>query len=1156
MANKRIDKMKEGLREFGLTSFAVDNRTSIFLLTFMILLFGVSGYQAMPKEAYPEISWPQIFVNTPYFGNSAEDIENLITRPLEKELGGISEVKKITSNSMQDYSIITVEFDADIEMDDAARKTKDAVDKAKPELPNDMTMDPEVLEINFSEIPIMTVNLFGNFSNDELRNYGEYLQDKIEDIKEISAVNLKGALEREVKIDVDLPSMEAVQVSFTDIENAVRSENITMSGGEILSNDFRRTIRIIGEFESVKELEGMIIKNENNAPIYLRDIAKVYFGEKEKTSIARSDQLPVISLDVIKESGENLLIAAQKIKEEIKAAEDNVFPDKLEVSIFNDISIQTNDMVENLENSIISGVILVVVILLFFLGLRNAMFVGIAIPLSMLMGILVLKMLGYSMNMVVLFSLILALGLLVDNAIVVVENVYRYMQNGYSGVDAARYGAGEVALPIIASTATTLAAFLPLAFWPGIMGSFMKYLPITLIVVLSCSLFVALVINPVFTSKFMRVDEKSDDPAVRKRKRRNVLIGALVMLLIAVAGHFSETMWLRNMMTIALILSLVNFFILRDASFFFQNKILPILENAYNKFIKGALHKYVPVVVFIGSFVLLIAALGLLGANMPKVELFPKADPIYVNAFVELPLGKDIEATDKILKDMEKKVEASLEPYSEIVEAVLSQIGENTADPNAGPAFGASPNQARLTVSFVPSRERGTLSSAKAMETIREAVQGYPGVQVVVDQNAEGPPQGKDINIEIKGDKVDDLAILSDEIITFIESKNIPGIEELKADVQIGKPEMIVSIDREAARTYQISTYAIADAIRTSVFGKEISKYKEGEEEYPITLRLDEQYRYSTGDVLNQKITFRSPANGRIAQVPVSTVADITYGSSFNSINRKDQERVITLYSNVVDGYNANEVVEELKSLLADYDMPADYSYEFTGQQEEMAEQMDFLSSAFLVALFAIFLILVAQFNSIVSPFIIVLSIVFSTIGVFLGYVFTNMDIIIVMTGVGIISLAGIVVNNAIVLVDYINLLLKRRQDELGVKSVYDLTKAEVKDAIILGGSTRLRPVLLTAITTVLGLIPLAIGFNFNFFTFIARLDPEFFLGGDNAAFWGTMAWTVIYGLAFSTFLTLIVVPVMYWLAYRFNFAFQNIFMKKKEEVGDVELAE
>ncbi|MEM8907302.1 MAG: efflux RND transporter permease subunit, partial [Bacteroidota bacterium] len=497
---KQTENNKDGLREFGLTSFAVDNSTSVFILTFMILFFGITSYDQTPKESYPEIPWPQIYVNTLYFGNSASDIENLVTRPIEKELRSVSEIKDITSSSLQDYSLIVAEFQAGVDIDDATRKVKDAVDKAKPELPNDLTEEPEVLDINMSEIPIMTVNISGNYPNDDLREFAEYLEDEIEKIDEISKVDLKGAKEREVKIDVDLPRMESTQVSFTDIENAVRSENVTMSGGELVNNDFRRTIRVIGEFETMDQLENMIVKSEDQNPIFLKDIARVTFGFKDQTSIARSDHLPVISLDVIKESGQNLLNASDKIKAVVAEAKRNYLPSDVKVSIFNDQSVQTRNMVTNLENSIISGVILVVLVLLFFLGIRNALFVGIAIPLSMLMGILILNILGYSLNMVVLFSLILALGLLVDNAIVVVENIFRYMQNGYRGWQAAKKGAGEVAMPIIASTATTLAAFLPLAFWPGLMGSFMKFLPITLIVVLSSSLFVALVINPVFTA--------------------------------------------------------------------------------------------------------------------------------------------------------------------------------------------------------------------------------------------------------------------------------------------------------------------------------------------------------------------------------------------------------------------------------------------------------------------------------------------------------------------------------------------------------------------------------------------------------------------------------------------------------------------------------
>ncbi len=1133
MANKIVDKIKQGLREFGLTTFAVDNRTSVFVLTFMIILFGVSMYNSMPKEAYPEISLPNIFINTVYPGNSAKDIENLITRPIEKELGSISEIKELTSSSAQDFSIIIVEFDMDINVDDAMRKVKDAVDKAKAELPNDLPAEPDVSDFNFSEMPVMSVNISGNYPNDQLRNYAEYLQEKLEDISEIQAVNLKGALEREMKIEVDLPRMESMQVSFTDIENAVRSENLNMSGGEILTNGFRRSIRVLGEFKSAKELENMIVKNEKNAPIFLRDIASVSFGDKEKTSIARADKLPVISLDVIKRGGENLLEASDKIKIEVDEAINNVFPKDINVSVFNDLSTQTRLMVSNLENSIISGVILVVLVLLFFLGLRNAMFVGLAIPLSMLMGIMIMNIMGFTMNMVVLFSLILALGMLVDNAIVVVENIYNYMQEGYSGVDAAKHGTGEVALPIIASTLTTLAAFVPLAFWPGLMGSFMGYLPKTLIIVLSSSLFVALVINPVLTSVFMKVDEKIDDEKIRARKTKNILIGALIMIIIAAVGHFAELFWLRNLLGITAGITLINFFALRPMSFFFQNSILPKLEDGYNWFISKVLHRYIPIFVFLGTFALLVFSGKLLGDNTPEMIPFPEADPLYVNAFVELPMGKDIEVTNEILSQLEEKVKVAMEKYEPIIEASLLQIGENTGDPNAGPSFGTSPHKARITVSFVPSKDRGELSTVDAMNDIREAVQGIPGTQVVVDREQSGPPQGKPVDIQLTGDNVDTLAQLSENLIAFIKSKNIAGIEELKASVKIGKPEMEISIDREAARTYQISTFSIADAIRTAVFGKEVSKFKVGEEEYPINLRLAEEYRYDKEDILNQRITFRNPANGRIAQVPISTVADIKFTSSYDLINRKDQERNIGITSNILDGYNGDEIVKGLKLLLEDYPMPAGYQYAFKGQQEEMAKEMAFLSSAFSVALFAIFLILVAQFNSIVSPFIIILSVVFSTIGVFLGYVSSGMDIIVVMTGVGIISLAGIVVNNAIVLVDYINLVIKRKQEVLGFESMSQLTKTQVKEAIIEGGGRRLRPVLLTAITTVLGLIPLAIGLNINFFTIITDLDPQYFVGGDNAQFWGTMAWTVIYGLVFATFLTLVVVPVMYWLAYR-----------------------
>jgi multidrug efflux pump len=793
------NKDKKGLREFGLSTLAVDNGTSVFILTLMILIFGIQSYQQMPKEQFPEVDWPTVYINTPYFGNSAADIENLVTRPIEKELQSITGLKTIRSTSIQDYSVITAEFDADMDLDDAVRKVKDAVDKAKGELPTDLDQEPAVLDINLSEIPIMTVNISGDYTNDELRSYAEYLEDEIEKLDEISKVELKGTREREVKVDVDLLKMESMQVSFYDIESAISSENITMSGGEILNDDFRRAIRIKGEFENVSELENMIVKSEDLRPIYLKDIATVTYGYQDLTSIARADGLPVISLDVIKRQGENLLDASDKIKVIVDEAIASL-PKDLKISLFNDQSVNTRNEVSNLENSIISGVILVVLVLLFFLGLRNALFVGLAIPLSMLMGIMFLSLTGVTMNIVVLFALILALGLLVDNAIVVVENIYRYMQEGYSGREAAKYGAGEVALPIIASTATTLAAFLPLAFWPGIMGEFMKYMPITLIIVLTSSLFVALVINTVFTSRYMKVDEREDDKAARSRRQKNILIGSGIMLAMAVISHFTGLEPARNLLGIAFIITLLNWFALRPSAFYFQNRLLPILEEAYDHFIRWALR--FPMLIFGGTFVLLFVAIALLALNAPKVEFFPSADPIYVNAFIELPLGTDIEGTNKAVLEVEKRINKVIEPHRGIVEAVLTQIGENTSDPNGPPEPGASPQKARLTVSFVPAKDRGGVSTFDVMEDIRKAVRGIPGVKITVDKNADGPAAGKPINLEIQGENIDDLALLSEDVINYINEKNIPGIEELQADIKIGKPEMIVNIDREAARRY------------------------------------------------------------------------------------------------------------------------------------------------------------------------------------------------------------------------------------------------------------------------------------------------------------------------------------------------------------------
>ena len=1123
MENKqqKIDKT------FGLTRFALNNSTTVLFLTFLIIVMGISTYMTLPRENFPEINIPKIYIGVTHQGNSPSDIENLITRPIEKELNTISEIDNITSTSIQDYSTIIAEFTADTDVEDALSKVKDAVDKAKPELPTDLDREPNVFAMDMNEFPILNINLSGNFAMDELKDFAEYLQDELEKIKEISKAEIRGLDEKEVKIKVDPYKLEAVQLNFGDIENAISSENITMSGGSYLSDGMRRTVRIEGEFTSPSQLLDVVIKHEEGNIVYLKDVATVEFDYKDKANYARLWDKQVVMIDVVKRSGENLLIATEKIGKVLEKAREDVFPADLEVVVTNDQSKQTKRMVANLENSIIFGVILVVLVLLFFLGTRNALFVGVAIPLSMFMSFMILGMLGISINMMVLFALIMALGMLVDNGIVVVENVYRLMESGLKPMEATMKGVGEVAMPIISSTATTLAAFLPLAFWPGIMGEFMKYLPITLIITLGSSLFVALVINPVLIKLFMRVDDKSK--VDHKKAFRNFAIMVILGMGLLFGGKSSSTTAMiifGNLLIISAVIMLLNLYVLTPLSRKFQARFLPWLEKIYERIVRVALHHIY--LFFFGTVGLLMLSLAMVYLFSPGVIFFPVNQPKYVNVFIEFPVGTDIEVTNDFAIEIGGKINKIIEPYSNIVESVISNVGQGTDDPNDPSSMGGgdNPNKARITINFVEIEYRGNVLSSDVMEEIRNGVIGHPGVTVTVDKDAAGPPAGKPISIEVSGDDYITLIDITDRMKQFINESGIDGIEQIKSNLETGKPELIINIDREKARRFGLSTYAIASELRTAIFGKEISKYKEGEDDYAIQLRLDDKYRYDVDALLNKNITFRNQVNGKMHQVPISSVAKAELSSTYGSIRRKDLKRVITLSSNVMGGFNPTIVNDQIKIAMADFTMPPGYEYKFGGEQEKQAEEMAFLSQALLIAVFLIFLIIVGQFNKITAPIIIMTSVLFSTIGVFFGLVIFQMEFVIMMTMVGIISLAGIVVNNAIVLIDYIELTRKRRREELNPGK--RLPTKEIMESIIIAGKTRLRPVLLTAITTILGLIPLAVGLNIDFLGFFQTYNPDFFIGGDNVIFWGPMSWTIIFGLTFATFLTLVIVPVMY----------------------------
>jgi multidrug efflux pump len=1128
MSNQE-EKKKGVIRQFGLSSLSVDNQTSVVILVFIITVLGIMAYKTMPKESFPEIVIPTVYVGTAYPGNSPVDMENLITRPIEKELKGLNNVKDIKSTSVQDFSSIVIEFNPGVEISKAIQDVKDAVDKSKSELPNDLDQDPDVIEVNTSDFPIMNVNISGNYTEEELKKFGEYLEDEIEKLPEISKAELRGTIEREIRIDADIFKMEALGVAFSDISEAVGQENLTISGGNLLAGDFRRALRIAGEFKDPMELLDIIVKTENNRIVYLRDVAEVNDTYKERTSYARSNKLPVVTVNVVKRSGENLLDASDKIKELIERAQTNRFPDDLEISITNDQSKQTRSQVNDLENSIIFGVILVILVLMFFLGFRNALFVGIAIPLSMFISFLILNAFGITLNLMVLFALILALGMLVDNGIVVVENIYRLMQEGKPAIQAAKEGVGEVAWPIITSTATTLAAFLPLAFWDDLIGEFMKYLPITLIIVLSSSLFVALVVNPVLTSMLMKVQ---DVDMIKPKKKP--LVVALVLSTLGIVFYIFGWIAMGNLAMLGALLTVFNVLLLRKAIRWFQNVFLVKLENAYEATLSFALEGKKPYIFFAGINLLLILSVGLLIVRSPKVLFFPDNEPALVNVFIEKPIGTDTEATNNFVLSMEDELMEVLSPYSDIIESVITQVGEGTGDQSEGPSMANTPHKAKITISFVETQFRNGINTNQVMEEIRDLVEKYPGVLFTVDKQRNGPPVGKAVNIEVAGENFEDLIAYVGEFREYLVSANIPGIEELKTDLELGSPEVVLNIDREKARRFGLSTSTIANELRTALFGLEVSKFKDGEDDYPIQLRLKDEYRYDLNSLINKKISFRDKF-GNQKEVPISAVATLEYGSTYGSVKRKDLEKVISIFSNVTDGYNPTEINDQLKDLAARHTRPEGITVKFTGEQEEQAKSQAFLMRALFIAVSVIFFIIVAQFNSVTTPFIIMASVILSTIGVFLGLVIFNMDFVVIMTGIGIISLAGVVVNNAIVLIDYTNLVRSRRREELGLEDGEYLPYDELLSSIIQGGKTRLRPVLLTAITTVLGLIPLAIGMNINFATMLSQFDPQFYIGGDNASFWGPMAWTVIFGLTFATFLTLVIVPVMYLLADKLN---------------------
>jgi multidrug efflux pump subunit AcrB len=1071
---------------------AVKKSTTVSVLSLLLIIFGVYCYKVLPRESDPDITIPNVFVSTNYRGVSPTDIETAITIEIEKKLKGLEGLKKLQSVSSEGLSSINIEFVTGTDIDKALQDVKDKVDEALGELPSDLEEDPSVFEVNFSEMPIVVFSLSGTCGLPCLKDIADDLKDDIEGITGILEVEVTGGLEREIRVEVFPEKLAYYGLSIGSLQDAVQSENQNTSGGNIQLGSGRFQLRVPGEFKTPEEIYGLIIGTHQGQPVYLKNVARVIDGFKEETSRSRLDGRSAVNLSVKKRSGENIISISREIDRLI--AEDRIsWPSGTKITKVVDKSRDIELMVADLENNILSGLVLVMIVIFIAMGMRNALLVSLAIPFSMLLSFTVLYLMGITLNMVVLFSLTLALGMLVDNAIVIVENIYRFMEQGVSRQEAAMRATSEVAYPVIGSTLTTLAAFSPMLFWPGIMGEFMSYLPLTLIVTLSSSLFVAMVINPAMASLFMKVKK----PAGSQPKTAEEVALAVEQ----------------------------------------PAEIKGFLLKRYSSLLTGALEK--PFTVIGIAFCILILMIEgwmlVIGLEKP-VEFFPEIEPkgMYVN--VEVPEGADLDYIDQIIQRVELAV-AGVSPgetdstghlYTSLTALAPKQYEKPDGEKYKGPsdlknvknvymrgvvsaggssAFSSNtPNH--IGVRFLELDERWR-SSHDTVADIRHRIKDIPGGKITIAMEEEGPPTGAPINIEISGDNFAILGEISNNIKDYLSQ--VPHVEDVRDDFVEGIPSVQVVVDRQKAALFGLTTDGVGFALKSAYNGLEVSSFREGDDDYDITVQLQESDRKMV-DILHE-LMLPTPS-GQL--VPLSTIARVTFTGSIGDINRINNERVVTVKANVDETKIPGPVArEEAEKLLADLALPPGYKIKFTGEFEFQQESQDFLTKAFMVALLLIFLILVSMFNSVSQPFIIMTSVILSLGGAFLGLTLYQSPFGIIMTGVGVISLAGVVVNNAIVLIDYTNKLRERGY--------------ALKDAVISAGATRLRPVLLTAVTTILGLVPMVTGVSFDFHSWSISWVSE------SSQWWQSMAVVVIFGLIVATFLTLVVVPTLYYMIERFD---------------------
>ncbi len=1027
----------------------VRRASTVLLLTLCVLAFGSLSYATLPREAAPDIDIPMVMVSTPYPGVSPQDIESLLTTPLENELSGIADLKKMSSTSAEGVSLISLEFEPEADLDESLQRVRDRVSAAEAKLPAEAE-DTQVNEVSFADFPVLLITLAGGVDEEELKKLGERLQDEVKKVPGVLEANLSGGRTREIRVEIDPIRLEHYSLSMDDVIGAIRNENVNLPGGELAVGASNFLLRVPGDFSAAQDLERVAIKRTGDRPVFIGDVGRVVDGFATRTTYSRMNGEASVTLGITKRSGANILELSEAVKAVVVGAS-KTWPAGVEYRALGDQSKMIRDMVSELENGIITALLLVVAVLMFFMGVRNSLFVAVAIPMSFLMSMMVLDLFGMTLNMIVLFSLILALGMLVDNAIVIVENIYRHYEHGSSLKDAAIEGTQEVAGAVAASTATTVAAFLPLVFWTGIMGQFMGFMPKTVVIVLLASLVVAVGLLPVVTAKFMKIS-KAKIEAVDSRETESPVMRLYVRLLNTSINH---------------------------------------------RYVSA----FLGLVVLVGSFV------GY-GALNHGTEFFPETEPNRATIMVSAPDGTDIDATDSIVRRVE-----SVLLGEENIDVYVAEVGVAGDGQDPTQAAQSAANSARITVDFLPdaasAHEGDKLRVEPATQTIervRRSLAKIPGAEISIEKERMGPPVGSPISVEVSGDDYHELGDYAARVRRRLGE--IDGAAKLKDNFRVGRPELRLRIDRGAAKRIGASTQAVAMTVRTAIAGTKASTLRDGEDEYDIVVALDPKYREDMQAVLALRIPGREDTSPDTFAVPMSSVASYEIGGGSGSIRHIDQDLVVTVEGQIAEGYNENAVRGEVIEWLAEAEHPAGLSARLGGANDEQRTAQEFLGRAFLIAIFLIAIVLVTQFNRFDLPLIILASVVLSLVGVLWGLVLTGTPFGVMMTGLGVISLAGVVVNNAIVLLDYVEQLRKKGMT--------------MHDALVRAGITRFRPVVLTALTTILGLVPMALGISLDF------RNLRVILGSPSTTWWGPMAIAVIFGLAFATVLTLVMVPTMY----------------------------